>query len=290
MAMGAAAVTASAMHLLHQGVCVPDYEKLLEGGYSRLIEPAHVVFDVGAHTGRHLDRFVQLVGSQGRVFGFEALPGLAQQLKRRYQTNPCVTIRAVALSNRSGEATFRMVENGPGVSGLKRREPGPGGLVLRLPANRIVGGLMRRILQHHPFGRFSNLGQVLMRKGWMIVRDFPVKLDTIDAQAALLERLDFIKLDVEGGEMDCLRGAEATVARHRPFISIEYGHTSYSLYGETILSLFNWARERRYLLSDLFGNIIEDEAEWLEVCDVSYWDYFILPEERRDVWQSRFSS
>lgn len=285
--MGAAAATARAMDLLHQGICIPDYEKVLTNGYSRLIEPGNVVFDVGAHTGIHLDRFVELVGGQGRVFAFEPLPGLARLLTRRYGEDPRVTVKALALSSRPGAATFRILENVLSQSGLKQRGLGDDVVVIQLPANRIARGVLRRAIQ--AFGRYS-IGNWAFRRGYIIARDFSVKLDTIDAQAASLERLDFIKLDVEGGEMDCLRGAEATVARHRPFISVEYGHAGYSVYGETNLSLFNWARERRYLLSDLFGNIVEDESEWLQVCDVSYWDYFMLPQERHDFWRSKFPS
>jgi FkbM family methyltransferase len=284
--MGGAAVTARAMDLLHNGVCVPDYEKLLEASYSRLIQPGNVVIDVGAHWGRHLEPFARLVGEQGQVFGFEPLPGLARALARRYSDNPRVTIKALALSNRSGKDSFCEVENGQGLSGLKQREHSPSANVFRLPENRLGSAVLRKAL--FAFGRFS-IATWALHHGWMIVRDLTVEIDTIDAQAASLARLDFIKLDVEGGEMDCLRGAEQTIARHRPFMSIEYGHTSYSIYGETILSLFNWARERRYLLSDLFGNIVEDETEWLKVCDVSYWDYFLLPEERKDYWNARFA-
>ena len=285
--MGAAASTARAMHLLHQGICIPDYEKVLTSGYSRLIQPGNVVFDVGAHAGMHLDRFVELVGAQGRVFAFEPLPGLAGVLTRRYGEDPRVTVKALALSNRSGAGTFRILENVLAQSGLKQRGLGDEVVVIRLPANRIAGGVLRRAIQ--AFGRFG-IGNWALHRGYVIARDFPVKLDTIDAQAASLERLDFIKLDVEGGEMDCLRGAEATVARYRPFISVEYGYAGYSVYGETIFSLFKWAGAQGYLLSDPFGNVVEDEAEWLKVCDVSYWDYYMLPQERRDFWQSKFMS
>src|ERR1043165_7552861 len=210
--MGAAAVTARAMYLLHHGICVPDYERLLEHGYSRLIEPGNVVFDVGAHWGRHLEPFVRLVGEQGRGFGFEPLPGPARALAQPYSNNPRVTIKALALSNRSGKDTFRIVENGLGLSGLKQREHSPLTSVFRLPQNRLGSALLRRAL--FAFGRFS-IAAWAVRHGRMIVRDLPVEVDTIDAQAASLTRLDFIKLDIEGGEMDCLRGAEQTVARHR---------------------------------------------------------------------------
>ena len=285
--MGAAATTARAMHLLHQGIVTPDYETLLQHGYARLIEPGNVVFDVGAHWGRHLECFVGLVGPHGQVVGFEPLPGLARQLAQRYSDNRCVSIRALALSKQSGRSTFRIVENGQGLSGLKQRVYPGSPKVFQLPADGPASKALRGAL--FAFGRFS-IASWAVRRGWTITRDVVVEVDTIDAQAASLERLDFIKLDIEGGEMDCLRGADATVARHRPFISIEYGANSYSVYGETNMSLFHWARERRYLLSDLFGNIVEDESEWLKVCDVSYWDYFLLPEERRDFWRAKFSS
>jgi hypothetical protein len=36
-----------------------------------------------------------------------------------------------------------------------------------------------------------------------------------------LERLDLVKLDVEGMELDVLRGARATMEKHRPVMCIE---------------------------------------------------------------------
>jgi hypothetical protein len=144
-------------------------------------------------------------------------------------------------------------------------------------AVRLANGVLRRTgLNRH------------IKRCPIAVRDIVVDVDTIDAQAAALERLDYIKLDVEGGEMNCLRGAQRAVHRHRPFISVEYGRSSYLAYGETALSLFEWSVQNRYLISDLFGNLIEDESEWLQVCDTSYWDFFLLPQERRDFWVSRF--
>lgn len=48
----------------------------------------------------------------------------------------------------------------------------------------------------------------------------PVKVTTIDSLA--LNRLDFLKIDVEGMEIEVLKGAEATIAAHRPWCWIEY--------------------------------------------------------------------
>lgn len=286
--MGDAAAVARAFKRLHQGVMVPDYEKLLYLGYSRLIEPGQTVFDVGAHAGRHLDHFVALVGAHGRVFAFEPIPRFARHLASRYRDNAAVTVKCMALSARPGSAAFTIAEGALEQSGLKQRDYGRARVIhLRGAANRLSAAVAR--LANGVIAR-AGLNRSPNGRNWIVVRDIVVDVDTIDAQAAALERLDYIKIDVEGGEMDCLRGAQQAVARHRPFISVEYGRASYSAYGESALTLFEWSRQHRYLLSDLFGNIVEDDAEWLEVCDTSYWDFFMLPEERRDVWASKFRS
>jgi FkbM family methyltransferase len=260
---------------------------MLEQCYSELLEPGQTVFDIGAHAGMHLDRFVELVGPQGHTFAFEPIPGLARLLAHRYRENSSVTVKPIALSNWAGKTTFQIVENGLPQSGLKRRDYGADSVVLKLPSNRIVAAILRRLA--HAFGRFS-LARRAFERGWIIVREVEVEVDTIDAQAQGLSRVDYLKIDVEGAELDCLRGGQQTVARHRPFISLEYGRSSYAAYGETTLGLFKWSQENRYLVSDLFGNIVEDEREWLDVCDVSYWDFFLLPIERRDFWTTKFSS
>jgi len=115
-----------------------------------------------------------------------------------------------------------------------------------------------------------------------------VEVDTVDRQAAGLSRLDYIKIDIEGAEISCLRGARQTVARLRPWISVEYGMPTYSIFGNTAMSLFDWARENGYVLSDLFGNLIPTAEEWIVVCDYSYWDYFLVPAERQQEWTSFF--
>jgi FkbM family methyltransferase len=50
-----------------------------------------------------------------------------------------------------------------------------------------------------------------------------VPVETIDELVAAeeLERVDFIKLDVEGSEVDALEGARATIARFRPLMLLE---------------------------------------------------------------------
>jgi len=122
-----------------------------------------------------------------------------------------------------------------------------------------------------------------------VVQTIEVKIETIDRQLSGLNQLSYVKIDIEGGEIYCLRGGCDTITRLRPFISVEYGKAGYAAYGHTALTLFEWAREMNYIPSDVFGNLIETEGEWLAICDAMYWDYFLVPAERADDWRRYFT-
>jgi FkbM family methyltransferase len=71
----------------------------------------------------------------------------------------------------------------------------------------------------------SGSGSVAMdRPG--AAEELRVPLTTIDAmvQELRLERVDFIKMDIEGAEKNALEGARQTVARHRPRMAISLEH------------------------------------------------------------------
>lgn len=117
-----------------------------------------------------------------------------------------------------------------------------------------------------------------------------VSVSTLDIECASLNRIDFIKIDVEGGEIDCLTGGRETLQRTRPIVSVEYGYPAYSGYGNCAQTLFNLASHNGYVLGDLFGHPICTAQEWDEICDHSYWDYFMVPAERLDDWSSRLKA
>lgn len=242
-----AVATARAMHLLHQGVVVPDYEKLLQCVYERLLQPGDIVVDIGAHRGRHCHSLLKAAGGdRGRLIAFEPLPHLARRLRRSFKRCSNVDIREIALSDRQGIASFTYHPDAPGESGLIER-----------------------------------FNPVRRRKS----RILQVQLDLLDNQLQDLAALSFIKLDVEGGELAVLRGGERAISRLRPLIAIEYGRAAYEAHGHDAGSLYAWCEAHAYRPSDLFGNLILGEAEWLQVCDRSYWDYLLVPEERSAFFQ-----
>lgn len=221
-----------------------DYESILERDYRRLLRRGDVAADVGAHRGRHTTVFVSLVGEAGMVLAFEPLPTEFAELQRVAGQRSHVRLHNVALADYSGESEFVFATGAPSESGLRER-------VFNAPE----------------LARPTRIR---------------VQVGRLDDYACGLTRLDFLKIDIEGGEVDCLKGGLGTLVRLRPVVSVEYGASSYAAYGHERATLFEFASQIGYAIVDLFGNVIESLPLWERVCDVVYWDYLLVPRERRD--------
>jgi FkbM family methyltransferase len=217
-----------------------DYEQLLERQYVKLLRPGDTVVDVGAHAGRHLAKFIGCVGREGRVFGFEPLPDMHTQLLRRFGARN-VMLHNVALSDSEGRVSFVHAKGAPEESGLRQRT------------------------YNDPRKVTPTAIEVLAQR--------------LDGHIDALGGLRFIKIDVEGAEMNVLRGAEAVLARHRPIVSVEYGRPAYGAYGHDTFTLFDFAGQHGYAMYDIFAHRL-DRDEWGIACDSVYWDYFMVPFEQ----------
>jgi len=235
----------------HAQGSVPDYESLLERAYSRLLKPGHVVIDIGAHGGRHTEPFLAAVGPRGRVFAFEPLPHMASALSSRFSRISNCSVYAKALSRTPGRAAFTFVRNAPEESGLRRK-------AYNIPDPE--------------------------------TETIQVPVSTLDKEFRWRWRLDYIKIDTEGAEIDVLEGGRNLIRRCSPIISVEYGRPAYSAYGHTAMTLYEQARSMGYVLGDLWGNPIRTPEAWQKVCDAAYWDYFMIPEARIDEWSRALKS
>ncbi|NQT12121.1 MAG: FkbM family methyltransferase [Planctomycetes bacterium] len=105
---------------------------------------------------------------------------------------PCATVHNLALSDSIGEASFSHVVSNPAYSGLRPRTyPRPD----------------------------------------EEVRSIQVKTETLDRILPAGEQIDLIKIDVEGAELQVLRGALATLGRCRPVVLFEHGVGASDHYG-----------------------------------------------------------
>jgi FkbM family methyltransferase len=152
--------------------------------------PDIVVVDGGAHVGVHSIPWGRLLYGRGKLYAFEPQRWLYYALCGNIALNNLFNLepRWEALSDKDGQM---------GVPRLNYREPASyGSLELEPDANvEFIGQSVD----------YSNSDWVPMR--------------TIDSLK--LERLDLLKLDIEGMEPRALRGAEATIRQHKPVIILE---------------------------------------------------------------------
>jgi len=218
-----------------------DWELLLEHGYRLFLDGGSTVIDVGAHSGRHSDVFIDDIGCR-RVFVFEPLPDQCVRLRERYRGRPEVEVLQYALSS----------------------EPGVSGFVLNLSAPEESGLRERRY--NDPEGKQ--------------LETIRVQVSTLDELDLGLEALDYIKIDTEGAEVDIITGGLESIRKFRPILSIEYGELSYAAYGKERTTLYDLMMGLDYHLFDLLGNRISSAEEWDQCVDNFYWDFYGVPAER----------
>lgn len=234
--------------LSDRGFAYFDFEQMLQYHYRHWVKPGDRVIDIGAHTGLHLGPLLDAVGLEGEVIAFEPLPFAFDILRESYQ-HPNVTIHNVALSKAEGESDFTFAQGTPQESGLKERN-------YNCPS---------------------------------IANPTTIKVQTklLDSYTRDLDNLSFVKIDIEGAEVDCLNGARDTLTRLRPVISVEYGSPSFSVYGHSADSLYMLAEKHQYALFDIFLNQISDLEDWRRVVDFISWDFFMVPEEKLEQFRHR---
>ena len=167
----------------------------------RFIAEDAIVFDIGGHAGQFAKLFAK-IAQQGRIYTFEPSPYALSILR--------LGVRASGLGN------ITVVPDGLGDA--------PGTHTLTTP---LKGRGSRRYGLAH-FGAGGDSGRAVVAQ--------EVRITTIDAFAAGegMERLDFIKADVEGWELRMLLGGARTIGRTRPALLIELEATHLPRAGDTL--------------------------------------------------------
>ncbi|MEM2522671.1 MAG: FkbM family methyltransferase [Candidatus Bathyarchaeia archaeon] len=146
------------------------------------------VFDVGAFTGLFTMFFARAVGKNGKVIAFEPNPSLCVRIKENLLLNKFdnVKIMQLALGREKKKEVLAFPSMIPGVGSIEEHEKA-------------------RILKQRS------------------ARTIEVDVDTIDnlIAAEKVPTPDFIKIDVQGAELDVLIGASNTIKRCKPKLLIE---------------------------------------------------------------------
>jgi FkbM family methyltransferase len=171
-----------------------------------------IVFDVGAHAGQFAKLFARLA-PKGFVFAFEPGSYARAILRAAIRLNRIrnVAILPLGLGSHSGVAVLSVPVKSSGSYG---------------------------------FG-LSHMGRV---DGTRPVETEIVGLATIDAvvEALALDRLDFIKADIEGFELRLVEGARTTLARLKPALFLEMNSAHLARAGDTLETAWQTLTELGY--------------------------------------------
>lgn len=187
------------------------YDNVLRDWLLRVVTPAAVIVDAGANVGAWtipLARHVRSGG--GRVIAFEPVPENLLRLRAALALNAscgAVDVHEVALGDHDGIAWLW----------LKRRETG---------ATTGTAALV-------PPGAGDVWAPEIRLDSW--------------ATRHPLHRLDLLKMDVDGAELQILGGGQRTIDRFRPLVLAELDDYWLSTHGQTPDDALRWASDCDYV-------------------------------------------
>jgi len=218
------------------------------------MDPGMVFVDLGANQGLYTILAARRCGETGRVVAVEPCRVQRQRLRLNLICNGMwrVRVRGEAVGSSKGLGTLHVVQG-----------PETGGNSLRPPAPDIA-------------------------ERWRLETVSIITLDDLCEEEKISGEVDFIKIDVEGGELDVLRGAKRSLAfAKRPLIYCEICDRRTR----------PWGYSAREIVLDLLGR----DFSWWEVATGTIRQHVIqneypgdnllaVPREREDAFVARMNS
>lgn len=190
-----------------------DYESYLKTHYKQLIKPGDYVIDVGANIGFHSMYFAELAGQDGKVFAFEPI-----------QQNYRALISNLDLNH------FKQV----------------------IPEQIALANENKEI-EIHIDPTITNPGAYnLLSKGIKNTRIICKKGDEFLKDRGI-DKINFIKIDVEGYEHEVLKGLKNTIVRERPVIIFEYDRNYQLKMNSSAAEIFEFFKDLNYEFNKIDG-------------------------------------
>ena len=219
-----------------------DFEAKLEAFYNQLDLDGTTIIDIGAHIGRHAIPLAKKIGPAGLLYAFEPIPLIRNRLNENIYASGLnnVVVLPFALSTKREVADFTYVPNLPEESGLKER----------------------RIYNDIP-SEFQKI---------------KVGVFQLDDLIPLGSKVSFLKIDVEGGELDVFLGASNLLETSRPIVAFECGAASFLGYHEAPDRIFDIFDALGYKIFAITGErILTKEIFSKATYAQNFWDYIAFP-------------
>jgi len=188
-----------------------NFDQIILSAYSLLNYSPKIIFDVGAHNGSSVDRFLRLF-EKSQIFAFEPNIELCAQIKAKFKDGN-IHVSNKVLGKQKGNVEFNVHNSSTGSSSL-------------LDFNPDLSFASRRNLTR------TNVDKI------------QVEMTTLDDEvnSRELEKIDYLKIDTQGTELEVLRGAENLLKLKKiDFIEFEVILT------ETYLNMPKWSETLNYL-------------------------------------------
>lgn len=160
---------------------------------------------------------------------------------------PQVNVYNYALSNSDGEVSFNYVKNAPAYSGLQQR---------------------------HYAIKHPEIEKITVQKS------------QLDAIIPSTMAIDLIKIDVEGGELNVLKGAIQLIKKQQPIIVFECGLGASDFYGTSPEDVFDYFSEIHYdlfLLKDFIERKVAlNKNQFIRVYQSNEEYYFIASKKKNN--------
>lgn len=177
----------------------------------RFLQPGMIAFDIGAHHGFHTLLMSRRVGSHGLVIAFEPSPREVHRLRWTLRINRCSNVRVepYAIGNREGEEQlFVCMGRNSGCNSLRKPAVSEPIQTIRVPMTTLDC-----YLQKHE-----------------------------------THRVDLLKIDVEGAELELLEGAMGLLnANPRPVITCEMADVRTLPWGYPAQKIYDLLKSYGYL-------------------------------------------
>lgn len=206
---------------------------------NKVIEPNFSVVDIGANLGYFSKNFARLA-NKGRLVSIEPVPVFFETLSHFMKKFPHVTLHNVALGTEEGTITMVMPE---------------------------TNGMIRTGLPHIAVSEEEKTQHANQE----------VKIVKGSELLGKLDRIDYIKCDIEGYELNVFQEIKPILEKHLPYVQIEIAEKNMN----EMLDLFNSLGYTQFGIKNFkFVRETGNQAE--------EGDFFFVPAARLDAFEKKF--
>jgi FkbM family methyltransferase len=201
-----------------------DYEPYLKKHFKNFVKNGDYVLDVGANIGFHTLYFAELTGVNGKVFSFEPIPVNFNALQSNIKLNQFPQITAINKALGNTNSPMEIHVD------QDAQNPGAFNLLDKGPKNTVIDCI----------------------KGD----------DFLDRNQ--IEKIDFIKIDVEGFEYEVFKGLSKTIKNSKPIIIFEYDYNYQHKLNDNPKIIFEFLTQFGYQFFTIDGYGNKAKCNWVE--------------------------